>query len=153
MGLGRQAPPESGKFAVGKLIQTGEFAVTRELVRSFAELYDPQPMHLDEQAARETIFGELVASGWQTLAITMRLLVDAKLLGGAPIVGAEFRDLRFHGPVRPGDILSATAEFVAQRSSRSRPDRSFMDLQVSTRNQDGKVLLTQTWTLAMPTRM
>lgn len=139
-------------FAVGRRIGTGKFNVTRDLIHSFAELYDPQPMHLDDEAAKASIFGELTGSGWQTLAITMRLMVDAKLLGGAPIVGAEFKETRFHRPVKPGDTLSAEAEVLAVKPSRSRPDRGFLDLRVTTSNQDGTQVLTQHWSLVVPTR-
>lgn len=139
-------------FRAGDRIASGSFEVTAELIRSFAELYDPQPMHLDEDAARQTIFGELVGSGWQTLAITMRLLVDARLLGGNPIVGAEFANQRFHRPVRPGDGLKAVAEVLRTRPSRSRRDRGFMDLEVTTKNQRDETVLTQTWTLVVPAR-
>lgn len=139
-------------IAVGDRTQTGEIPVTRDMITTFAADYDPQPMHIDEVSARSTLFGELVGSGWQTLAITMRLLVDARLLGSTPIVGAEFRAIRFHAPVRPGDRLRATAEVLATRRSKSRPDRGFMDLSVRTENQCGHSLVTQTWTLVVPTR-
>jgi len=139
-------------FRVGDRVETDAFTVTRDLIRSFAEQYDPQPMHLDEAAARGTVFGELVGSGWQTLAVTMRLLVDARLLGGTPIVGAEFRDMRFHAPMRPGDTLHASAEVMAIRPSKSRPDRGFMDVKVTTKNALGATLVTQSWSLVLPTR-
>lgn len=95
------APRYLEDFKVGDLTETSGFAVTRDMILSFAEQYDPQPMHLDETAARDTVFGELVGSGWQTLAVTMRLLLDARLLGGTPIVGAELRDIRFMPPCVP----------------------------------------------------
>lgn len=139
-------------FEVGDRVETGAFTVTRDLIRSFAEQYDPQPMHMDEAAARGTVFGELVGSGWQTLAVTMRLLVDARLLGGTPIVGAEFKDMRFHAPVRPGDTLRASAEVMAIRPSKSRPDRGFMDMKVTTKNAAGATLVTQSWSLVVPSR-
>lgn len=139
-------------FQVGDLIETDALTVTRDMIVSFARQYDPQPMHLDDDAARSTLFGELVGSGWQTLAVTMRLLVDARLLGGTPIVGAEFKDLRFHAPMRPGDALRASAEVMAIRPSRSRPDRGFMDLKVTTKNAAGAMLVTQTWSLVVPAR-
>ena len=139
-------------FTAGQRIRTGTFVVTPELVRSFAELYDPQPMHLDPEAAKATMFGEVVGSGCQTLAITMRLLVDARLLGGTPIIGADFKEFRFHRPMKPGDTLSAEAEVLGSRTSRSRPDRGFLELRVTTFNQDGEPLVTQTWTLAVPAR-
>lgn len=139
-------------FAVGDQIETGEIAITREMIRSFAELYDPQPMHLDEVAARDSVFGEMVGSGWQTLAVTMRLLVDARLLGSTPIVGAEFRDMRFHAPVRPGDTVRASAEVLAMRASKSRPQRGFMDFKVTTKTTAGVTLVTQSWRLVVPSR-
>ena len=144
------APRYLEDFKVGDLIETDTCTVTRDMVRSFAEQYDPQPMHLDEAAARGTVFGELVGSGWQTLALTMRLLVDARLLGGTPIVGAEFKDMRFHAPMRPGDSLRASAEVMAIGPSKSRPNRGFMDLKVTTRNAAGDTLVTQSWRLVVP---
>lgn len=146
------APRYLEDFAVGEQIETGGISISREMIRSFAELYDPQPMHLDEVAARDTVFGELVGSGWQTLAVTMRLLVDARLLGSTPIVGAEFRDMRFHAPVHPGDTLKASAEVLAMRASKSRPDRGFLDLKVTTKTTAGVTLVTQTWSLVVPSR-
>lgn len=139
-------------FQVGELTETAEFTVTRDMIVSFAEQYDPQPMHLDDNAAKDTVFGELVGSGWQTLAVTMRLLVDARLLGGTPIVGAEFKEMRFHAPMRPGDALRANAEIMAIRLSRSRPDRGFMDVKVTTKNSAGAMLVTQHWSLVVPAR-
>lgn len=139
-------------FKIGDRIESGKFTVTRELIRTFARQYDPQPMHLDEAAARESVFGELVGSGWQTLAVTMRLLVDARLLGGTPIVGAEFKDMRFHAPVHPGDTLQASAEVVGIRPSTSRRDRGFMDMVVTTQTTAGVKLVTQSWRLVVPMR-
>jgi len=139
-------------FKIGDVTETQEVIVSHEMIRDFAETYDPQPHHLDKVAAKGTIFGEVVGSGWQTLALTMRLLVDAKLLGGTPIVGAEFRDMRFHGPVRPGDTLRANAEILSISPSSSRPDRGFLDMKVTTRNAAGHALVTQTWRLVVPTR-
>lgn len=146
------APRYLEDFKVGDLTETDEFTITRGMIVSFAEQYDPQPMHLDEAAAQDTVFGELVGSGWQTLAVTMRLLVDTRLLGGTPIVGAEFKDMRFHAPMRPGDTLRASAEVTAIHPSKSRPDRGFMDMRVTTRNSEGVTLVTQSWSLVVPCR-
>ena len=146
------APRYLEDFKIGDLTETDAVTVTRDMILSFAEQYDPQPMHLDDAAARGTLFGELVGSGWQTLAVTMRLLVDVRLLGGTPIVGAEFKDMRFHAPMRPGDTLRASAEVMAIRPSKSRPDRGFMDVQVTTRNAAGATLVTQSWRLVLPSR-
>lgn len=144
-------PPYLDDFRVGEVTRTATVEVTSDMIRSFAEVYDPQPMHLDDIAARDTVFGELVGSGWQTLALTMRLLVDARLLGGLPIVGAEFKEMRFHRSMRPGDWLQASAEIVGLRPSK-RPGRGFVDLKVTTETTSGAVLVTQTWALVVPAR-
>ena len=92
-------------FAVGQIFRSGSVTVTREDIKGYAAQYDPQPFHLDEAAAEETILGGLAASGWHTMSLTMRLLVD----GGAPIaggiIGAGTDELRWPRPVRPGDRL------------------------------------------------
>ncbi|MGE3477819.1 MAG: MaoC family dehydratase [Rhodospirillaceae bacterium] len=132
------APRYLEDFAVGDRAETGRTIVTREMIEAFAELYDPQPMHLDETAAQGTVFGRLIGSGWQTLALTMRLMVDARFLGSTPIVGAEFKEMRFHAPMLPGDTLQANAEILAVRPSKSRPDRGFMDVRVTTKNAAGE---------------
>ena len=122
-------------------------------LQRFAELYDPHPMHLDDEAAKATVFGELVASGWQTLALTMRLLVDARLLGSTPIVGADFKDMRFHAPLRPGERIRARAEVLGSQVSKSKPERGFLDMKVTTLDGSGSPLVTQTWRLVVPTRV
>ncbi|HEU0195862.1 MAG TPA: MaoC/PaaZ C-terminal domain-containing protein [Nevskiaceae bacterium] len=77
--------------------------MTRETIRGFAQLYDPPSMHLDQAAAKNTLLGERVGCGWQTLALTMRLLVDVRRLGATPIVGVGFNDRRLQAPLHPGD--------------------------------------------------
>lgn len=144
-----EGPKYLDDFAVGDRIETGKLTISRDMIRAFAEVYDPQPMHLDEIAARETIFGGLVGSGWQTLAITMRLLVDARLLGSTPIIGAEFKETHFYSPVHPRDTLQVDAEVLAIRRSTSRQSRGFMDVRVTTRNGSGATVVSQT---VVPTR-
>jgi len=139
-------------FVPGDRIRTGSTEITEAMSRGFAEAYDPQPIHLDAEAARASMFGGLVASGWQTLAITMRLIADTKPLGTTPMIGIEIQNLRFLHPVRPGDTLTAEAEVLGTRRSGSRPDRGFLDLTVTTRNQDGMPVVIQRWTLLVPTR-
>lgn len=139
-------------FQIGDMIETAEAEVTREMIISFAQQYDPQPMHLNEESARDTVFGELVGSGWQTLALTMRLIVDARFLGDTPIVGAEFQETRFHAPMRPGERLRATVEVMGIRMSKSRPDRGFLDVKVQTKNSQELPLVTQRWSLVVPSK-
>src|SRR5262249_19251821 len=139
-------------FAAGDRIRTGAVQITEAMSRAFAAMYDPQPIHLDAEAARGSMFGGLVASGWQTLALTMRLIPDAKPLGATPMIGIEIKNLRFLHPVRPGDTLSVEAEVLGSRRSESRPERGFLDIAVTTRNQDGRPVVTQQWTMLVPTR-
>jgi len=90
----------------------GSYEVTREEIMRFAEQYDPQPFHVDPEAAEESMFGTLVASGWHTAAITMRLLVDGYLLESGAMGSPGLEGLRWKQPVRPGDELSIETEAV-----------------------------------------
>lgn len=147
-----QSPRYLEDFKVGDVVETGSLTLTREMIIGFAEQYDPQPMHLDEEAARHTVFKELVGSGWQTLLVTMKLLLEAPFLGGTPLIAAEFKEVRFLAPMRPGDVLSARAETMALHFSTSRPERGFMDLKVTTKNAADIALITQNLRLVLPTR-
>jgi len=96
----------------GETAATGSREVTAEDMVSFAEQYDPQPFHVDAEAAAETPFGGLVASGWHTAALTMRLLVDGVLSEAATRGALGVDELRWHQPVRPGDELTVETEIV-----------------------------------------
>ena len=139
-------------FKVGELIETEEFSLTRDMIVSFAEQYDPQDMHIDEELAKNTIFGELVGSGWQTLLITLKLILNSKRFGDTPLIGAGFKDVRFHHPMYPGNSLKVCAEIMDIRPSKNKADRGLMDVFVTTKTTSGTVLITQTWTLALPTK-
>ncbi len=122
----------------GSVWRLGEIGVEREEILSFARRFDPQPFHVDDGAAAASPFGGLVASGWHTAALTMRLIVGYLLeLRVASLGSPGVDELRWLRPVRPGDTLSATAEVLEARPSRSRPDRGSVRLRVVTRNQDG----------------
>jgi acyl dehydratase len=99
-------------LAVGDVDEHGGYEVTAAEIRSFAERYDPQAVHLDPEAARETPFGGLVASGWHTAAMTMRLFVDGVIDDVAALGGRGVDRLRWVDPVRPGDVLSVRAEVL-----------------------------------------
>ena len=134
-------------LAIGDRIRTGSFAVTPAQALEFARLYDPQPMHLDDEAGRDSVFGELVASGWQTMAITMRLVVEARMLGDAPLIGLALDQARFLRPVKPGDELRVETEILAMTPSRIRADRGTVQLKVTTLNQNDMPVLEQQWTM------
>ena len=121
-----------------------------EIVR-FAAEFDPQPFHVDAEAAKATRFEGLVASGWHTAAITMRQLVE----GGAPIAGGIVGvggEISWAYPVRPGDTLNVHSEVVQIAPSRSRPDRGTVTIRSETRNQDGTVVQIFVGTIVVPRR-
>ena len=124
---------------VGQRFISGTYALDEGQVIAFASEFDPQPFHLDAAAAGGMFFGGLVASGWHTAAITMRLLVQ----GGVPIargligLGAE---LSWPRPTRPGDVLRVESEVVEVSPSRSRPDRGMIKVRSETRNQRDEVV-------------
>jgi acyl dehydratase len=110
-------------FEAGQTFRSGRIRIDGERIKSFAAEFDPQPFHLDERAASDSIFGGLAASGWHTAAITMRLLVESELAPVGGIVGAGFDEFRWPRPVRPGDELrveSEVLEYEPRSSSRTR---------------------------------
>ncbi|MGG4774173.1 MaoC/PaaZ C-terminal domain-containing protein [Paenalcaligenes sp. Me52] len=139
-------------FKIGETIETEAFSLDRDMIVSFAEQYDPQDMHIDEELAKNTIFGELVGSGWQTLLITLKLILNSKRFGDTPLIGAGFKEVRFHHPMYPGDSLKVCAEIMDIRPSKNKADRGLLDIHVTTKTTTGTVLITQTWTLALPTK-
>lgn len=139
-------------LAVGERFVTGSATVTAEDILGFARCYDPQPMHLDATAAADTLFRGLVGSGWQALALTMRLMVLRRPFGATPIIGTGVDELRFRSALRPGDVLGVEAEVLACRHAR-RPGRGYVTLAVTTTRQpEREVVVSQVWTLLLPTR-
>ena len=124
---------------VGQRFTSGSFTLDVDQITAFARAFDPQPFHLDHEAAKDTLFGGLAASGWHTAAITMRLLVE----GGAPIAGGIIGsggEISWPRPTRPGDVLTVESEVVAVTPSRSRPERGRVRVRSETRNQRGEVV-------------
>lgn len=138
-------------LAVGQRFASGSLAVDADAIKAFARAFDPQPFHLDEAAAEDSLFGGLAASGWHTAALTMRLLLD----GGAPIAGGVIGsggEIAWPQPTRPGDVLTVTSEVIEVTPSKSRPDRGRIALRSETRNQRGEVVQILTATLVVPRR-
>ncbi len=126
-------------IAVGQVFEHGEIAVTEESVIAFARQFDPQIFHLDAEAAKDTFFAGLAASGWHTAAMTMRLIVESGLQLAGGIIGAG-GSLTWPKPTRPGDVLSIRIEVLELRASRTRPERGTLKARVTTRNQHGDEL-------------
>ena len=125
-------------FAVGRVDRYGRYEVTREEVLTFARAYDPQPFHVDDEAAAANpLFGRLAASGWHTAAMAMRMIADHwEMLGGRAILGgAGIDNLRWLTPVYPGDTLRCEAEVIDARPSRSKPDRGLVRTRLTVLNQ------------------
>ncbi len=136
---------------VGQTFISAAEEITEAEILAFAEKYDPQPFHLDHEAAKGTIFGGLAASGWHTAAFTMRLNVTSgpKFAGGIVGGGGE---LTWPLPTRPGDILHAEYEVLEVTPSRSKPDRGMILLLINTVNQHGKIAQSAKMKLILPKR-
>jgi acyl dehydratase len=151
-----EAKPQAGlyldDFAIGQIFRSDSVTVTREDIKAYAAQFDPQPFHLDEVAAKSTLFDGLAASGWHTASLTMRLLVD----GGAPIaggiIGSGADELRWPRPVRPGDRLRAISEVLEVEPSRSRPEQGRLRLRTTTLNQNDEPVLVFIANLVVPRR-
>jgi acyl dehydratase len=120
----------------GQAFGSGRLKVTEERIKSFAAEFDPQAAHLDDAAARETIFRGLAASGWHTAAMTMRLFVESEFKPAGGIVGAGFDEFKWPKPVRPGDELHLKIEVLEVRPSKSRPDQGIAKVRTTTLNQN-----------------
>jgi acyl dehydratase len=127
-------------FAVGQTFRSGRLRIDKERIKTFGAEFDPQPFHLDEHAARDTVFGGLAASGWHTAAITMRLLVESDLKPAGGIVGAGADEFRWPRPVRPGDELRTESEVLEVRPSRSRRDQGLIKVRTTTLNQNDQAV-------------
>ena len=127
---------------VGRSQSFGHYEVTRDEVLEFASKYDPQPFHLDDEAAAQTHFGRISASGWHTGAMTMSMLVgNMKAHPQAGLGSPGVDQLRWKHPVYPGDTLRCETEVLEKRRSRSRPDMGIFKSRVRTFNQDGTIVL------------
>ena len=139
-------------FEIGQLFASGTLRVDKEQIKRFASEFDPQPFHVDEVAARSTIFGGLAASGWHTTALTMRLLVSSELKIAGGLVGAGLDELRWPRPVRPGDELHLESEVIAVRPSSSRPGQGMIKMRTTTFNQKDEPVQIMIANLVVPAR-
>ena len=128
-------------YALGATYECGSVSIDEASIVNFAKEFDPQPFHVDPVAAAVGPFGGLIASGWHTAALTMRLLVDNYLSAEASLGGAGADEIRWPYPVRPGDTLRVRATVVESRRSLSKPDRGIIKTLAETVNQDGRTVM------------
>jgi acyl dehydratase len=131
-------------FTPGREFRTDGATITEAQILDFALAFDPQPFHLDVEAARQSIFGGLIASGFHTMALTFRLFAQTRALAACSLGSPGVDELRWLRPVRPGDTLRAVVRVAEQRPSTSKPDRGIVRLQWTTLNQTGEAVLTMT---------
>jgi acyl dehydratase len=139
-------------FTAGQVYRSGRLRVDKDQIIAFARQFDPQSYHLDEEVARKSVFGGLVASGWHTAALTMRLLVDGEFRPAGGILGVGFDELSWPRPVRPGDELHTESEVLEVLPSTSRPDRGLIRVRTSTLNQNGETVQIYTGNLLVRRR-
>ncbi len=124
---------------IGRRFAAGPVAVSAADIKSFAAAFDPQPFHLDEAAAKTTLFKGLVASGWHTAALTMRMLAEGGLPLATGVIGAG-GEIAWPRPVRPGDELRVESEVLAIAPSRSKPRQAVVTVRSTTTNQNGEAV-------------
>jgi acyl dehydratase len=129
-------------FKAGESRTFGPRTLTREEIVAFARDWDPQPFHLDEAAAKRSPFGGLIASGWQTAALSMRLVVDGMLADSTSMGSPGLDELKWLKPVRPGDALTVEVTVLEVTPSRSKPDRGSVKVSYRCTNQTGETVMT-----------
>ncbi|MDO9002121.1 MAG: MaoC family dehydratase [Aquabacterium sp.] len=139
-------------FEVGQRFVSDSHLIDEAQIKAFAAQFDPQPFHLDDEAAKSTLFRGLAASGWHTAAITMRLMVQ----GGMPVEGGLIGaggDISWPKPTRPGDVLHVESEVVSVTPSRSKPQQGMMTVRNETLNQHGDVVQVLLVKMVVPRRV
>ena len=129
---------------VGQVVDLGSITVEEEDILAFARQWDPQPFHVDPEAAKESVFGGLIASGWHTGAMWMRLYVDSLLDGAASMGSPGIEEPRWLAPVRPGDTLNGSLTVLGTTPSERRPDRGTVRIRGEMVNQDGVTVMAMT---------
>lgn len=136
-------------FAVGESSRFGQYTVSKDEITEFAQQYDPQPFHVDQEAAAESPFGELIASGWHSAAICMRLVVDNYFAEGS-LGSPGVENLKWRHPVKPGDTLSVQAEVLDKRELESKPDQGIVHIHFSMSNENEEEVLSMEGSFFFP---
>jgi acyl dehydratase len=138
-------------FAVGQVYGAGPIPVSADAIKAYAQHFDPQPFHTDEELARATFFQGLAASGWHTASLTMSLVVQALPIAGG-VIGGGVDELRWPTPLRPGDELRLEGEIVDVRPSRTRQNQGLVRVRTTTLNREGQAVQTMIANLIVPRR-
>jgi acyl dehydratase len=128
-------------LTLGATVDLGKKTVSEEEILRFAREFDPQPFHIDPEAARDSIFGGIIASGWHTCSMTMRLLVDGLLSHSSSLGSPGVEQIRWVKPVRPGDTLHAVLTVQEVRHSQSKPDRGTARIHIDVTNQADELVM------------
>ena len=128
-------------FSPGVRECIGQVTVDRQEVFEFAERYDPQPFHIDEEAAKNSIYGGIIASGWHTCSMVMRLMCDSYLLNSTSLGSPGIEEVKWLLPVCPDDVLTACRTVTETRASASKPDRGIVKTFWETENQSGDLVM------------
>lgn len=139
-------------LAVGQVWTGGPIEMTEADIVRFAREFDPQPMHIDPEAAAKGRFGGLIASGWHVASVVMREFVDSAPFGDTPLLGLKVDDLQWRSAVRPGDRLSIRREIIDVRRSDSKPDRGVLTMKMTVTNQRGEVAMSFVNLIQIPAR-
>ena len=140
-------------YTVGSAAEIGAVRVTEDEILTFAKRYDPQPFHTDPEQAKRWPYGGLIASGWHTASMMMRVIVDEFIDPETSLGSPGLGPIRWKLPVRPGDTLRVRARIVDSRVSRSKPDRGTLTFEVDVLNQNGDVVMTvEDWLAIVRTR-
>jgi acyl dehydratase len=140
-------------FPVGAVAEYSGVHVTAEEIVDFAKRYDPQPFHIDAEVAKRWPYGGLIASGWHTAGMAMRVLVEQFIDGETSLGSPGLGPLRWKFPVRPGDVLSVRVRVIENRRSQSKPDRGTLVFEVDVLNQNGEIVMTiENWIAMMLAR-
>jgi acyl dehydratase len=129
-------------FEPGRTIEVGSRTLNEEEILAFATQFDPQPFHVNKDAASQSIYGGIIASGWHTCALMMRMMVDGFLSSAASLGSPGVDEIRWMRPVRPGDTLTVTSTVLDARPSSSKPDRGVVHTMWEAKNQDGETVVT-----------
>ncbi len=135
---------------IGQTYTSGTLTLDKDEMIAYAKIFDPQPMHIDEEKAKDSFFGRLIGSGWHALSSTIRLMAESKPFGETPLVGMEVDKIRFMAPLLPDVTLRAKMEIVELKESK-KPGRGYVRVHVTT-TADDKPIVSQEWFMLMPTR-